>query len=59
VLTPLKAKGMVFFVDIILNHTSFDSDWVKDSPDAVFTYENTPMLYTAFLVDQLIFEWGE
>lgn len=50
---------MVFFIDIILNHTSFDSDWVKDSPDACFTVENTPMLYTAFLVDQVIFEWGE
>lgn len=50
---------MVFFIDIILNHTSFDSDWVKDSPESVFTVENTPMLYTAFLVDQVIFEWGE
>lgn len=50
---------MVFFIDIILNHTSFDSEWVKAAPDSVFTVENTPMLYTAFLVDQVIYEWGE
>ena len=47
------------FVDIVLNHTSFDSDWVKKSEDAVFTTHNTPMLYPAFLVDQVIYEWGE
>lgn len=50
---------MVFFIDIILNHTSFDSEWVRGAPDSVFTVENTPMLYTAFIVDQVIYEWGE
>lgn len=25
----------------------------------MFTVDNTPMLYTAFLVDQVIYEWGE
>jgi glycogen debranching enzyme len=50
---------MIFFIDIILNHTSFDSEWVKDSPNAVFTVKNTPMLHTAFIVDQVIYEWGE
>jgi len=50
---------MVFFIDIVVNHTSFDSEWIRDSPDATFTYQNTPMLYTAYLVDDVIFQWGE
>lgn len=50
---------MVFFIDIILNHTSFDSEWIQSEPEAVFTVENTPMLYPAFLVDTVIYQWGE
>jgi hypothetical protein len=50
---------MVFIIDIILNHISFDSEWIQSEPEAVFTVDNTPMLYTAFLVDRTIFEWGE
>ncbi len=46
---------MVFFIDIILNHTSFDSEWIQSEPEAVFTVENTPMLYPAFLVDTVIY----
>lgn len=49
---------MVFIIDIILNHISFDSEWIQSEPEAVFTVDNTPMLYTAFLVDTTIFDWG-
>lgn len=55
----MKKEGMVFFIDIILNHTSFDSVWIQSQPDAVYTVDNTPMLYPSFLVDMTIFEWGE
>ena len=57
-LAPLKHEGVAFIIDIVLNHTSFDSEWIKSSPEAVFTVDNTSMLYTAFLVDEIIFEWG-
>jgi hypothetical protein len=50
---------MTFFIDIVLNHTSFDSEWIRYFPNAVFTPLNTPMLFTAYLVDEVIFEWGE
>lgn len=59
VMEQLKKEGMVFFIDIILNHTSFDSEWIQSQPDAVYTVDNTPMLYPSFLVDMTIFEWGE
>lgn len=55
VLLCLKQKGIIFFVDIILNHASFDSEWVSDDPRTLFTCDNTPMLYTGFLVDEVIY----
>ena len=51
--------GVTFFVDIVLNHTSNTSAWIKDDPDAVFTVDNTPALASTLLVDCAIFDWGE
>jgi glycogen debranching enzyme len=59
VLEPLRKEGVAFIIDIVLNHTSFDSEWIQSSPEAVFTVENTPMLYSAYLVDEAIYEWGQ
>ena len=42
----------------MLNHTSFDSGWVKENPSAVYTIQNTPHLTSAFEVDSTIYEWG-
>ena len=50
---------MFFFIDVVLNHCSADAEWIKDYPDAVYTLKNSPMLYTAYLVDDVIYEWGE
>ncbi len=51
VLDGLKKQGVVFFIDIVLNHCSFDAEWIRDHPDAVYTPENTPALRPAFEVD--------
>ena len=59
ILTELKSKGVVFFIDIVLNHCSFDSEWIRDHPDAVYTPENTPILIPAFEVDDIIYRWGK
>lgn len=50
---------MVFIIDVILNHTSFDSEWIQSQPNSVFTVRNTPMLHTAYLVDSVIYDWGQ
>jgi hypothetical protein len=50
---------VVFFVDIVLNHTSTNSKWLLDDHDAAYNLENTPQLTSAFLVDQLIYNWGK
>jgi glycogen debranching enzyme len=31
VLGHLHEKGVLFFVDTLLNHTSFDSEWLNDN----------------------------
>lgn len=58
ILSGLKKKGVVFFIDIVLNHCSFDSEWIRDYPDAVYTPQNTPILRPAFEVDDIIYRWG-
>ncbi|KAL4459433.1 hypothetical protein ABPG74_018046 [Tetrahymena malaccensis] len=42
------------FVDILLNHTSFDSEWLLQLPEAVYNPENTPQLAVALELDEAI-----
>lgn len=42
------------FVDILLNHTSFDSEWLLPLPEAVYNPENTPHLAVALELDEAI-----
>lgn len=42
------------FVDILLNHTSFDSEWLLSLPEAVYNPENTPHLSVALELDDAI-----
>jgi glycosidase len=30
-LAKYQQKGIIFFLDIVLNHTSFDSEWIKEN----------------------------
>lgn len=36
--------GALSFIDIILNNTSYDSEWLDDIPEAVYNTKNTPSL---------------
>lgn len=44
--------GALSFTDIILNHTSCDSEWILDIPDAVYNERNTPNLTSAIELDE-------
>lgn len=48
----------LFFVDIILNHTSFDSAWLLEHPDACYNIHNTPSLTSAYMLDQAIADFS-
>ena len=54
----MKKQGAIFFIDIVLNHTSFDSEWIKSNPSSAYTIHNTPQLTSAFEVDKAIYDWG-
>ena len=51
-----KRYGTLFFVDILLNHTAFDSEWLNkpEFKDAIYSSENTPSLNCAIELDKAI-----
>jgi len=46
--------GCMFFGEVVLNHTSFDSEWLNDCPDACYNLQNTPQLNSAYVLDSAI-----
>lgn len=54
-----KEQGALSFVDILLNHTSYDSEWLLDLPDAVYNQHNTPQLAAAIQLDRAIQEFSD
>lgn len=49
-----KQLNIVIMADIVMNHTSPNSEWIKEHPECGFTIENTPHLAPALFVDQLL-----
>lgn len=47
------------FIDILLNHTSFDSEWLLKSSDSYYNIENTPQLITALMLDQALMKFSD
>ncbi|EGR29515.1 hypothetical protein IMG5_154030 [Ichthyophthirius multifiliis] len=54
-----KQTKAVCFVDILLNHTSFDSEWLLECPDAVYSNLNTPCLCSAIELDEAIAQFSD
>jgi glycogen debranching enzyme len=50
---------MLSLVDIVLNHTADNSQWIVDQPDATYNLENTPHLYSAWLLDEAIQDFSD
>jgi len=59
VLEQFQKENIIFFIDIVLNHTSFDSDWIKENSSSFFTTKNTPLLTSAYELDLALRNWGE
>ena len=51
--------GMVGIIDIVLNHTASNSDWIKEHPESGFNLENTPRLWPAWLLDKELTDISE
>ena len=49
-----KQLNVSFMSDIVLNHTSPNSEWIKEKPECGYNVENTPHFAAALFVDQLL-----
>ena len=43
--------NMAFITDVIWNHTSYDSLWLQENPDAAYNLVNTPHLRPGYALD--------
>ena len=54
IMTLQHKYNLLGVVDIVLNHTSNNSQWLYDNPDSGYNLVNSPHLTWAFLLDEVI-----
>ena len=47
--------GLLRVTDLVWNHCSFDTTWLRDHPDAGYNLENSPHLILAYVMDRELF----
>jgi len=45
---------MLGIVDIVLNHTANNSEWIVDHPECTYSTDSVPRLWPAWLVDSTL-----
>lgn len=48
----LRQQGLLSIVDIVLNHTANDSEWIREHPSATYNTDDCPHLWSAWLLDK-------
>eukprot|EP01091_Cochliopodium_minus_P012931 TRINITY_DN4039_c0_g1_i1.p1 TRINITY_DN4039_c0_g1~~TRINITY_DN4039_c0_g1_i1.p1 ORF type:complete len:1528 (+),score=372.55 TRINITY_DN4039_c0_g1_i1:37-4584(+) len=54
-----KNHGLLSMTDIVLNHVSPDSEWLKEHPECGYNLENSPHLIKAYELDYNLQKFGE
>lgn len=52
VMDTMRDEGMISMVDIVLNHTANNSKWILEHPDACYSTDECPHLWSAWLLDK-------
>jgi len=50
--------GIGSLVDIVLNHASDNSEWLRDHPECGYNLENTPWLNCAYEFDKILSQYS-
>lgn len=50
--------GLFGIVDIVLNHTANNSEWLLEHPEAGYNTENCPHLNSAWIFDEALFNFS-
>lgn len=48
----LRQQGLLTLVDIVLNHTAHNSEWIIDHPEATYNTDDCPHLWSAWELDK-------
>jgi glycogen debranching enzyme len=51
-------SDMLCFIDIVLNHTATDSDWLLEHPDGAYNLHNCPFFKVAWEFDKFLAEFS-
>uniref|UniRef100_A0A060T7E8 Glycogen debranching enzyme n=1 Tax=Blastobotrys adeninivorans TaxID=409370 RepID=A0A060T7E8_BLAAD len=56
--TMEKKHGLLPIIDVVLNHTAHNSEWLKDHPEAGYSWETAPHMRPAIELDNKLIEYS-